>query len=887
MRDVIAEGESEFYAITEVFLNGNRAGGGQGRDGVRSQETNLANPTGDANLAYGQAYDDSVVVSVKNGGGIRASIGTQIIPGGGATEPERLPPEEIPGVKPLGGISSNDVGNVLAFNNGLVLLTLTTEELVGILEVGVSNFTDVDTSAGGFLHFAGIRFSFDRQLDPGSRVVDAAIVDETNNGEVLAELVVDGEVVKADATHRIITLDFLAREDNIFGGIGTDRIDIDLGNLEPSDEFNAIDTFANGSEQDALAEYLFGEFGPEGDRTITEADVPQEFDTRIVNVRAGEEPVEDVPPVELSVATFNVSMNRGTEGELVADLSDGDDAQAQNIAEIIQRNAPDILLLNEFDFDADGNAAELFQDNYLSVSQNGAEAIDYAFSYVVDSNTGVVSGFDLNNDGTVAGEADRGSSTWANDGQGFGSFPGQFAFVIYSQYEIDTANIRTFQEFLWKDMPDALLFDDTGRPLFDPDRPFDPENPNDTNTSYYTQEEIDALRLSSKNHVDVPILVDGETTHLLAAHPTPPVFDGVEDRNGKRNHDEVRFWADYVAGEGYIVDDNGVAGGLAEDSRFVIVGDYNVDPFDGDSVPGAAQQLLTHPLINGSVTEAPAGQGGIDKGSGGFNDTHGGNPAFDTADFGFNSGDPSTDNSPGNLRVDYVLPSHYGLEIEGGTVVWPGNDDPFSSVTNFPTSDHRMVINDLLLIRDTAQGALGSGGTFAAVDVTLEGDVADATFAPVRGGHTFSSDGATLSVLGAETISFSDETVEIVDDAEAATLARAYEVAFDRFYDIAGMSYWFEQLVTGAETLEQIGNSFLASSEWQDANGGLTNAEFVDTLIGNALPGGLGQMFRDDLLQDIAAGRTSRGEAILEIANEAAVVQGLGNLVDDGVLTFV
>ncbi|MEM6740923.1 MAG: hypothetical protein AAF646_12460, partial [Pseudomonadota bacterium] len=103
----------------------------------------------------------------------------------------------------------------------------------------------------------------------------------------------------------------------------------------------------------------------------------------------------------------------------------------------------------------------------------------------------------------------------------------------------------------------------------------------------------------------------------------------------------------------------------------------------------------------------------------------------------------------------------------------------------------------------------------------------------------------------------------------------------------AGMSYWFEQLVTGAETLEQIGNSFLASSEWQDANGGLTNAEFVDTLIGNALPGGLGQMFRDDLLQDIAAGRTSRGEAILEIANEAAVVQGLGNLVDDGVLTFV
>ena len=38
-----------------------------------------------------------------------------------------------------------------------------------------------------------------------------------------------------------------------------------------------------------------------------------------------------------------------------------------------------------------------------------------------------------------------------------------------------------------------------------------------------------------------------QTVHVLASHPTPPTFDGAEDRNGRRNHDEIRFWADYVS----------------------------------------------------------------------------------------------------------------------------------------------------------------------------------------------------------------------------------------------------------------------------------------------------------------------------------------------------
>ena len=218
-------------------------------------------------------------------------------------------------------------------------------------------------------------------------------------------------------------------------------------------------------------------------------------------------------------ASFNASLNRNSAGGLIADLSTPANAQAQAVAEVIQRVNPDILLINEFDFDANGEAASLFQSNYLGVSQNGIAPVFYDHVYVAPSNTGVPSGFDLDNSGAAGDFA-------PNDAQGFGFFEGQFAFAIFSKYDIDEANIRSFQEFLWKDMPGALL----------PEDPLDVDGNGDL-SSWYTPAELDVLRLSSKNHVDVPIIIDGETVHVLAAHPTPPVFDGPEDRNGTRNHE--------------------------------------------------------------------------------------------------------------------------------------------------------------------------------------------------------------------------------------------------------------------------------------------------------------------------------------------------------------
>jgi Endonuclease/Exonuclease/phosphatase family len=370
-------------------------------------------------------------------------------------------------------------------------------------------------------------------------------------------------------------------------------------------------------------------------------------------------------PLPIRFATFNASLNRNFEGQLVIDLSTPDNVQARTVAEIIQRVRPEVLLINEFDFVDDDVALELFQSNYLSVAQDGAAAIEFPYAFVAPSNTGVPSGFDLDNSGAVGGP---------NDAFGFGFFPGQFGMAVYSMHPI--ISVRTFQNFLWKDMPGALLPDDPATPAAQ---------------DWYSTEELDVFRLSSKSHWDLAVDVNGRTVHFLVSHPTPPVFDGPEDRNGARNHDEIRFWADYIhpARSTYIYDDDGHRGGLAPGASFVIAGDQNSDPFDGDSVAGAAQQLLEHPRVNAKVT--PASEGAVEQAAlqGGANATHLGNPAFDTADF--------ADTTPGNLRADYVLPSK-NLKIVDAGVFWPLSTDPLFDLVGvfpFPSSDHRAVWVDV------------------------------------------------------------------------------------------------------------------------------------------------------------------------------------------------
>ncbi|MEZ6015588.1 MAG: esterase-like activity of phytase family protein [Planctomycetota bacterium] len=457
-------------------------------------------------------------------------------------------------------------------------------------------------------------------------------------------------------------------------------------------------------------------------------------------------------------ATYNSFLNRANSGDLIAELSGPGSPQIAAVAEVLQRTRPDVILLNEFDFDAGRQALDLFRQNYLAAAQNGAAPIDYPYVFLAPSNTGLPSGFDLDNNGVVGTAV--GTADYANDCFGFGFFPGQFGMVLMSRFPIATADVRTFQQFLWADMPGALLPDDPSTSA-----------PGD----WYSPAELQAVRLSSKSHWDVPVLIDGRRVHMLCAHPTPPVFDGPEDRNGRRNHDEIRFWADYVTpGAGtYIRDDAGVTGGLAVGERFVVVGDYNADPTDGDGVPGAMQQLLRNARVRDTY---PTSRGGFESSllEGGANLAHVGSPALDTGNFT----DVSAFFAPsGNLRTDYVLPSR-NLIVDASGVFWPGEHDAYFSLVGFgdPTngnavtsSDHRLVWVDARLV-GTSQGG-------AALDL----DGASLSFigqATIANGTTF--EGTIVGGLSALTYDpSSDQFLALSDDRSQLSDARFYSLTID------------------------------------------------------------------------------------------------------------
>ncbi len=161
--------------------------------------------------------------------------------------------------------------------------------------------------------------------------------------------------------------------------------------------------------------------------------------------------------------------------------------------------------------------------------------------------------------------------------------------------------------------------------------------------------EIAALqRLSTTGHWDVPlILPSGGRLHLLAFHATPPVFDGTEDRNGRRNHDEAAFWLRLLDGQ---------LDAAPPDAPFVLLGDANLDPADGDGRREAMARLLSHPALQ---DPAPRGTHGR------VEPAHGGDPALDTALYA----------DIGGLRVDILLPSA-DLSVTGAGVLWPPPDDP-------------------------------------------------------------------------------------------------------------------------------------------------------------------------------------------------------------------
>lgn len=333
----------------------------------------------------------------------------------------------------------------------------------------------------------------------------------------------------------------------------------------------------------------------------------------------------------LRIATFNADLTRKGPGLLLRDALSGTDPQVEAAASVVAAAHPDILVLTGIDYDYGLKALSAFAARVAA-----AGGPDYAHRFALRPNTGMATGLDLDSDGRLGGPGDA---------QGFGEFSGQDGMAILSRLPIDAGQAQDYSAFLWRDLPGGLI---GGAGL---------------------DEDAAAIqRLSTTGHWAVPVtLPGGKKLTVLAWLATPPVFDGPEDRNGRRNHDEAAFWSRLL---------DGALPFAAPVGPFVIAGDANLDPVDGDGRPEALNALLADPRL---TDPRPASRGGADGGG-----AQKGDPALDTADW-----PEALPDDPGNLRVDYVLPSA-DLTVTASGVYWPKPGEPGAEAAA-TASAHRLV----------------------------------------------------------------------------------------------------------------------------------------------------------------------------------------------------
>ncbi|WCR11216.1 endonuclease/exonuclease/phosphatase family protein [Paracoccus stylophorae] len=326
------------------------------------------------------------------------------------------------------------------------------------------------------------------------------------------------------------------------------------------------------------------------------------------------------PAEPVRIATWDPGLTRKGPGLLLRDIDRGD-PQVLAAATVIAAAAPDAILLTGFDWDHDGRALERFSETLRGAG------LDLPHRFAARPNSGMATGLDLDRDGRL-GEAD--------DAQGWGQFTGQNGMAVLSRLPLGP--VTDYTDTLWRDLPGHLMPDST-------------------------DEAASVQRLSSTAHWDVPVRTPEGVLHLLAWAATPPVFDGPEDRNGRRNHDEAAFWLHHLP-----------------DAPFVLAGNVNLDLIDGDGRAQAVQSLLR-------IAQDPQPRGAWQPPQTGANAGQRGDPALDTADF--------DDDEPGNLRVDYLLPART-LNVMASGVLWPAPGEPLAEAVE-AASDHRLVWVDLEL----------------------------------------------------------------------------------------------------------------------------------------------------------------------------------------------
>ena len=338
----------------------------------------------------------------------------------------------------------------------------------------------------------------------------------------------------------------------------------------------------------------------------------------------------------IRIATFNAELQRDGPGLLLRDISRGKDKQIAAVVEVIRRTHPDILALQGFDWDHENRALNAV----VEVLERAG--VSYQHVFALKPNSGVASGLDLNVNGRL-GEA--------ADAIGYGLFTGHGGLAVLSRFPIWADRVASFTNLKWRDLPGHIM-------------PTAPDG-----APFPSQAAQDVLSLSSSAHWAIPIqLLDGTELTLLTWKGAPPVFDGPEDMNGRRNHDETRLWSLFLSGEL----------GSAPARPFVLAGSATMDPNDSDGRPDALRVLLTDPALQ---DPEPRSSGGADAPAQG----HVTDSALDTVDW------PAP--GPGRLRVDYVLPSA-DLMVEGKGVFWPLSGQPGYDAA-LSASRHRLVWVDI------------------------------------------------------------------------------------------------------------------------------------------------------------------------------------------------
>lgn len=317
------------------------------------------------------------------------------------------------------------------------------------------------------------------------------------------------------------------------------------------------------------------------------------------------------------------------------------------LAALVAAVGPDVLALAGVDYDRGGAALAALA---AVLEQAGTP---YPHRFALPPNAGLATGRDMDGDGRAG---------TPRDAQGYGRFAGAGGLALLSRLPIRAAAARDFTALLWRDLPGA-----------DPPRRGDAPFPDAR--SFALQ------RLSSTGHWDVPVATPRGPLHLLLFAATPPVFDGPEDRNGRRNRDEAALWLRYLDGQ---------LGPAPPEGPLAVIGNANLDPLDGEGRRDALAALLSHPRLQ---DPAPRSAGGAEAArlQDGANDGQRGDPARDTADWGDGPG------GPGNLRVDYILPSR-DLEVTGAGVFWPTRGDPLRPLLaagGSGVSRHRLVWVDV------------------------------------------------------------------------------------------------------------------------------------------------------------------------------------------------